>query len=67
MKCRKETRIVPLARPVPVHLVNRTAWVDEKGVVHFRAAAQEPDKACGRKLQGDVQGNGQGNGQGNEM
>ncbi|HEX5036102.1 MAG TPA: L,D-transpeptidase family protein [bacterium] len=29
-------RDIPLATPVPVHIIYRTAWVDEKGQVNFR-------------------------------
>jgi murein L,D-transpeptidase YcbB/YkuD len=31
-----ETRRVDLAEPVAVHLIYRTAWVDEDGTVQFR-------------------------------
>ena len=27
---------VRLARPIPVHLVYRTAWIDESGAMEFR-------------------------------
>lgn len=30
-----ETTAVPLPRPLPVHIVYFTAWVDESGTVHF--------------------------------
>ena len=32
----KSNRGVPLAKPLPVHLVYDTAWVDEAGTVQFR-------------------------------
>ena len=32
----KTNRGVPLAKPLPVHLVYDTAWVDEAGTVQFR-------------------------------
>jgi murein L,D-transpeptidase YcbB/YkuD len=31
-----ENTSIPLPRPLPVHLVYFTAWVDENGTVHFR-------------------------------
>ncbi len=32
----RTSRTVPLAEPLPLHLVYRTAWVNDDGVVHFR-------------------------------
>jgi murein L,D-transpeptidase YcbB/YkuD len=32
----RTSRTVPLAEPLPIHLVYRTAWVQDDGVVHFR-------------------------------
>ncbi len=33
---REQTRNVPLPEAVPVHLLYKTAWVDEEGIVSFR-------------------------------
>jgi murein L,D-transpeptidase YcbB/YkuD len=43
----KETRIVRLSRPVPVHLLYWTAWVNDAGQVNFREDIYNRD----RKLQ----------------
>jgi murein L,D-transpeptidase YcbB/YkuD len=32
----RTSRTVPLAEPLPIHLVYRTAWVQDDGIVHFR-------------------------------
>jgi murein L,D-transpeptidase YcbB/YkuD len=32
----EEERIVPLAEPLPIHVLYWTAWVDERGDVNFR-------------------------------
>lgn len=31
-----KTQIVKLAKPLPIHMIYRTAWVDEAGIVQFR-------------------------------
>jgi murein L,D-transpeptidase YcbB/YkuD len=33
---KRTARTVPLSKPIPVHLVYRTAWVNEDGTVQFR-------------------------------
>jgi murein L,D-transpeptidase YcbB/YkuD len=40
----KSNRGVPLPKPLPVHLVYDTAWVDEAGTVQFRADVYGRDK-----------------------
>lgn len=38
-------RTVTLEAPVPVHVVYRTAWVDEEGVLHLREDVYDRDRA----------------------
>lgn len=40
-----ETRYISLRRPVPVHLVYQTAWVDLEGALQFRADLYGRDRA----------------------
>lgn len=40
----KSNRGVPLPKPLPVHLIYDTAWVDEAGTVQFRADVYGRDK-----------------------
>ena len=55
-----QTERADLSRPIPVHLVYDTAWVDERGVVNFRRDAYGLDPtisalrtATGNKVSGD--------------
>ncbi len=48
-----ERRVVPLARPVPVHLLYLTAWVDETWVIQFREDIYQRDEVLWRALQGE--------------
>ncbi|HSH69713.1 MAG TPA: L,D-transpeptidase family protein, partial [Deferrisomatales bacterium] len=47
-----ERRVVPLARPLPVHLLYLTAWVDESGATQFREDIYQRDDVLWRALQG---------------
>ncbi|MDF1552033.1 MAG: L,D-transpeptidase family protein [Deferrisomatales bacterium] len=47
-----ERQVVPLTRPVPVHLLYLTAWVDEAGAVQFREDIYQRDDVLWRALQG---------------
>jgi murein L,D-transpeptidase YcbB/YkuD len=46
-----ETHKVRLKRPVPVHLIYQTAWLDDAGVAHFREDIYERDKRLAQSLQ----------------
>ncbi len=48
-----ETRAVHLEEPVPVHIVYRTAWVDERGVLQLRRDVYERDGALIGALTGE--------------
>ena len=46
----RETTRVNLDKPLPVHLVYATAWLEENGTVHFRADVYGRDKKLYRAL-----------------
>ena len=46
----KDTRIVRLATPVPVHLTYFTAWTSEDGTVNFRQDIYDRDSALANAL-----------------
>lgn len=46
----RETTRVNLDRPLPVHLIYATAWLEEDGLVHFRADIYGRDKRLYRAL-----------------
>lgn len=46
----KDTRIVRLATPVPVHLTYFTAWTSEDGTVNFRQDIYDRDSALAKAL-----------------
>jgi len=43
-------KVVRLKRPIPVHLLYWTAWVDENGMLHFRNDIYDRDKPLDRAL-----------------
>ena len=45
-----ETRTIRLKRPIPVHLLYMTAWVDETGVIQFRSDIYDRDRDLERAL-----------------
>jgi murein L,D-transpeptidase YcbB/YkuD len=45
-----ESQTIRLRRPVPVHLLYMTAWVDEKGVIQFRRDIYDRDRDLSRAL-----------------
>jgi murein L,D-transpeptidase YcbB/YkuD len=45
-----ETQIIRLPRPVPVHILYWTAWVDDAGEIHFREDVYERDKKLRKAL-----------------
>ena len=45
-----ERRIVRLSRPIPVFLVYLTAWVDDRGIIHFQRDIYGRDAALIRAL-----------------
>ena len=50
-----KTTYVMLARPIPLHIVYMTAWIDEQGVANFRndATRSTPAQHPGRPRQSD--------------
>jgi hypothetical protein len=56
---------VRLARPIPVHLVYRTAWVDDAGTVQFRddgpGEGADADHLPGREIRPAKPATGGGN------
>ena len=48
-----ERRVVQLARPVSVHLLYLTAWVDEAGVTQFREDIYQRDEVLWQALRGE--------------
>ena len=46
---------VPLERPIPIHLMYLTSWVDHTGTLHFREDVYGRDEALARALHADVQ------------
>src|SRR3990172_10370589 len=47
---RREKAIIPLDEPIPVHILYWTAWVDDKGTVHFREDVYERDNPLAMAL-----------------
>jgi len=47
---RGEKAIIPLDESIPVHILYWTAWVDDKGTVHFREDVYERDKPLAMAL-----------------
>jgi murein L,D-transpeptidase YcbB/YkuD len=45
-----ETRTVVARHPIPVRLVYRTAWVDDRGIVHFREDLYGLDETYAERL-----------------
>jgi len=45
-----EKVIIPLDEPIPVHILYWTAWVDDKGTVHFREDVYERDNPLAMAL-----------------
>jgi L,D-transpeptidase YcbB len=48
---RGATRTIPLARPVPVHVVYWTAWMDGEGVLQLRDDVYDRDSALAEALE----------------
>ena len=48
-----QTSEIPLAAPVPVHIVYLTAWTDEDGVLHFRDDIYGLDGSAGAATAGN--------------
>ena len=46
---------VPLERPIPIHLMYMTSWVDHAGILHFREDVYGRDEALARALHADVE------------
>lgn len=46
---------VPLERPIPIHLLYMTAWVDHAGVLNFREDVYDRDEALARAMQADAE------------
>ena len=46
---------VPLERPIPIHLMYLTSWVDHAGTLHFREDVYGRDEALARALHADVE------------
>ena len=46
---------VPLERPIPIHLLYLTSWVDHEGTLHFREDVYGRDEALARALHADVE------------
>ena len=46
---------VPLERPIPVHLMYMTSWVDHTGTLHFREDVYGRDEELARALHADVE------------
>ena len=46
---------VPLERPIPIHLMYLTSWVDHTGALHFREDVYGRDEALARALHADVE------------
>ncbi len=46
---------VSLERPIPVHLMYLTSWVDHAGTLHFREDVYGRDEALARALHADVE------------
>ena len=46
---------VPLERPIPIHLMYMTSWVDHTGTLHFREDVYGRDEALARALHADVE------------
>ena len=44
-------QVVPIANPIPIHLLYMTAWVDEKGMIQFRKDIYGRDRDLDRALQ----------------
>lgn len=47
---KKETQVVRLSRPIPIHLLYMTAWVDEAGELHFRDDIYDRDHDLAQAL-----------------
>jgi murein L,D-transpeptidase YcbB/YkuD len=45
-----ETQVVPIPEPIPVHLLYWTAWVDSRGIIHFRDDIYGRDEPLDRAL-----------------
>lgn len=39
----EKEKVIPLPKPVPIYLIYRTSWVDEKGLLHFRPDVYRKD------------------------
>ena len=46
-------KVVRLKRPIPVHIVYQTAWVDKKGVIHFNKDLYDRDQQLSQALFGE--------------
>lgn len=46
---------VPLERPIPIHLMYLTSWVDHTGTLHFRQDVYGRDEALARALHADAE------------
>lgn len=46
---------VPLEKPIPIHLLYLTSWVDHAGTLHFREDVYGRDEALARALHADVE------------
>jgi L,D-transpeptidase YcbB len=42
--------VIPLRRPLPIHILYWTAWVEPDGAVHFRPDVYERDAALDEAL-----------------
>lgn len=51
-----KTRVVKLAKPVPIHIIYSTAWVDEEGILQFREDIYGRDALLRAGLKLDAQG-----------
>ncbi|MDH3608841.1 MAG: L,D-transpeptidase family protein [Gammaproteobacteria bacterium] len=52
---RKETKIIRLDKPIPIHITYMTAWADEQGVINFRPDIYKRDSHIASSLYNTAQ------------